>query len=199
MFTHHLSRFKQAVYTIHPGEYLVSEDDVIIATVLGSCISVALWDHRLLMGGINHFMLPGDLDDKDLVKSRNAKYGMFAMELLYNELLKRGSRRLDISAKVFGGSSVLNLPGASRAIPKGNIDFAFAYLEKESIPILASDTGGELPRKILFFAKTGKVLLKRIGGKVLREVEREEIAYLKRIVAEPQGVVVLFGKGNEKP
>ncbi|OHD82939.1 MAG: hypothetical protein A3J97_11380 [Spirochaetes bacterium RIFOXYC1_FULL_54_7] len=199
MFTHRLSRFEQAVYTIHPGEYLASDEDVIIATVLGSCISVAFWDHRLLMGGINHFMLPGDLDDKDVVKSRNAKYGMFAMELLYNELLKKGSRKVDISAKVFGGSSVLKLPGASRAIPKGNIDFAFAYLEKENIPILASDTGGELPRKIFFFVKTGKVLLKRIGGKAALEVEREEVAYLQRIVKEPQGDVVLFGKGSDKP
>ena len=198
MFTHRLSRFKQAVYTIHPGEFLASEEDVIIATVLGSCVSVALWDHRLLMGGINHFMLPGDLDDKDMAKSRNAKYGMFAMELLYNELLKKGSRKTDISAKVFGGSSVLKLPGASRAIPKGNIDFAFSYLEKENIPVLASDTGGEIPRKIFFFAKTGKVLLKRIGGTVVSEVEREELDYLNRLVKEPEGEVVLFGKSGDK-
>lgn len=199
MFTHRQSRFKQAVYTIHPGEFLASQEDVIIATVLGSCISVALWDHRLLMGGINHFMLPGNLDDKDVVKSRNAKYGMFAMELLYNELLKKGSRKVDISAKVFGGSSVFKLPGGFRAISKGNIDFAFAYLEKENIPVLASDIGGELPRKIFFFARTGKVLLKRIGGRAVREVEREELVYLKRIVKEPQGDVVLFDKEGDKP
>jgi chemotaxis protein CheD len=194
MFTHRLSRFEQAVYTIHPGEYLASAEDVIIATVLGSCISVAFWDHRLLLGGINHFMLPGDLDDKDVVKSRNAKYGMFAMEMLYNDLLKKGSHKIDISAKVFGGASVLKLPGASRTIPKGNTDFAFAYLEKEGIPVLASDTGGVLPRKIFFFARTGKVLLKRIGGSAVREVEREEVAYLQRIGQEPQGQIVLFDK-----
>ncbi len=192
MYTHRLSCFEQSIVTIHPGEYYTSKDDVIIATVLGSCVSVAFWDQRLKLGGINHFMLPGVLDDEDMIKSRNAKYGMFAIELLYNELLKAGSRKPDIIAKVFGGASVLRLATGPTKIPRDNVDFAVAYLRKENIPIVANDTGGILPRKIFFFAQTGKVLLKRISGALSTAVEREEEAYLDKIKREGSGDVVLF-------
>lgn len=181
MFAHRLSRFEQPVFTIHPGEFHASDEDVIIATVLGSCVSVALYDARQRLGGINHFMLPGDLEDRDVVLGRNAKYGMFAIELLYNELLKHGSNKRDVAAKVFGGASVLHLSGSSLKIPKGNVDFALAYLEKEGIPVVASDTGGVLARKIYFFARTGRVLLKRIAGTIAKRAELEEEAYLERI------------------
>ncbi len=194
MFKHKLSRFEQDIITIHPGEYYVSDIDVVIATVLGSCVSVSLWDWRLKQGGINHFMLPGDLDRPEVVLSKNAKYGMFAMELLYNELFKKQSRKQDIVAKVFGGASVLKLVGSTNKIPKANVDFALAYLETEKIPIVANDTGGILPRKIFFFAKTGKVLLKRIAGTMVSEVEREEKAYLDNILRLETGSVTLFDK-----
>ena len=194
MFKHKLSRFEQDIITIHPGEYYVSDVDVVIATVLGSCVSVSLWDWRLKQGGINHFMLPGDLDRPEVVLSKNAKYGMFAMELLYNELFKKQSRKQDIVAKVFGGASVLKLVGKTNKIPKANVDFALAYLETEKIPIVANDTGGNLPRKIFFFAKTGKVLLKRIAGTMVSQVEREEEAYLDNILRLETGSVTLFDK-----
>lgn len=194
MYTHKLSRFEQDIVTIHPGEYHVSREDIIIATVLGSCVSVALWDARLRQGGINHFMLPGDLEDEDLIRSPNAKYGMFAIELLYNELLKAGSRKPELVAKVFGGASVLRLASGPTKIPKGNVDFALAFLKKENIPIVANDTGGILPRKIFFFAQTGKVLLKRIAGTLASSVEREEEAYLDEIKRRDDGRVILFDR-----
>lgn len=194
MYTHKLSRFEQDIITIHPGEFHISGDDIIIATVLGSCVSVSLWDARLRQGGINHFMLPGDLEDEDLVRSPNAKYGMFAIELLYNELLKAGSRKVDLVAKVFGGASVLRLASGPTKIPKGNVDFALAFLKKENLPVVANDTGGILPRKIFFFAQTGKVLLKRIAGTLATSVEREEEAYLDEIKRRDDGRVILFDR-----
>ncbi|HPB65885.1 MAG TPA: chemotaxis protein CheD [Spirochaetales bacterium] len=192
MYEHKLSRFDQSVLTIHPGEYHVSRDDIIISTVLGSCVSVAFWDRRLQQGGMNHFMLPGDVSDADLVRNPNAKYGMFAIELLYNELMKLGSMKRDLVAKVFGGASVLKLETGPTKVPKGNVDFAQAYLHAEGIPIIANDTGGILPRKIFFFAQTGKVLLKRIAGAMASEVEREEALYLDKIKRAESGKVTLF-------
>jgi len=194
LYTHKLSRFEQDIITIHPGEFHISGDDIIIATVLGSCVSVSLWDARLRQGGINHFMLPGDLEDEDLVRSPNAKYGMFAIELLYNELLKAGSRKVDLVAKVFGGASVLRLASGPTKIPKGNVDFALAFLKKENLPVVANDTGGILPRKIFFFAQPGKVLLKRIAGTLATSVEREEEAYLDEIKRRDDGRVILFDR-----
>ena len=196
MYEHRLSRFDQSITIIHPGEYLATTSDIIISTVLGSCISVALRDKVLSIGGLNHFMLPGSLESRDFTESPNAKYGMYAMELLINELLKLGCRRERLEAKVFGGGSVLGHGSNPGGVPKSNIDFAFDYLETENIPVLSSDVGGREARKILFFVRSGKVLLKRITGTLIVAVEREEEVYLKRIaeIQAKSGEVILFDR-----
>ncbi len=200
MFRHKLSAFDKEIITIHPGEYHATGEDIIIATVLGSCIAVSLFDRRLAIGGLNHFMLPGVLDDEDISRSGSGKYGMYAMELLYNEMLKQGCRRGDLGAKVFGGASVLNLPGGgSKKIPEDNIAFAFSYLEKEGIPVQASDVGGLRARKLFFFARSGKVRLKRFGGQAVTKLEHEEEAYLKGIRRMTEGPIVLFGDASDRP
>jgi chemotaxis protein CheD len=169
---------------------------MIISTVLGSCIAVALYDPEARAGGLNHFMLPGEFSREDLVRNPNAKYGMYAMELLVNDLLKMGLKRRDLRAKVFGGGAVLHfVDGSVTRIPQSNIDFAFEYLEKESIPVLASDVGGREPRKIFLFAQTGKVLLKRIAPSQIDLVEKEEVRYLETVKKEEAeaGSITLFG------
>ncbi len=194
MFRHKLSQFEQEVVTIHPGEYFLTEDDTIIATVLGSCIAVGIYDPEAGIGGLNHFMLPGELARADIVRSPNAKYGMYAMELLINDLMKLGVRRSSMRAKVFGGGAVLRLKEGKTSIPRSNIEFAFEYLAREGIPIVASDVGGREPRKIFFFARTGKVLLKRIEARLIALVEKEEERYLERISSKPpEGTITLFG------
>jgi chemotaxis protein CheD len=102
MYDHRFSQFSQPVTIIHPGEYLATEDDIIIATVLGSCISVALRDEDRRVGGLNHFMLPGESYSRTHFESQSANYGMYAMELLINDLLKLGCRKNRLRAKVFG-------------------------------------------------------------------------------------------------
>jgi len=194
MYEHRLSRFEQSITIIHPGEYLSTSADIIISTVLGSCISVALRDSALSIGGLNHFMLPGSLETRNTMESPNAKYGMYAMELLINDLLKRGCKRDRLEAKVFGGGSVLGHGSNPGGIPKSNIDFAFDFLQTEGIPVLSSDVGGREARKILFFVKSGKVLLKRITGTLIVAVEKQEEVYLKRIaeIQAKSGEVILF-------
>jgi chemotaxis protein CheD len=193
VFRHRISQFDQEVVTIHPGEYYLTAADTIISTVLGSCIAVGIFDPAEGIGGLNHFMLPGELVRDELIRSPNAKYGMYAMELLINDLMKMGLRRERMRAKVFGGGAVLRIKGGKTNIPRSNIDFAFEYLAKEGIPVLASDVGGREPRKIFFFARTGKVLLKRIAGSLATLVEMEEEDYLERISSRPpEGPVTMF-------
>ena len=194
MFRHSITQFEQEVVTIHPGEYFATADDTIISTVLGSCVAVALYDPRSCVGGLNHFMLPGEMAPNEITRNPNAKYGMYAMELLVNELMKLGIRKQDIRAKVFGGGAVLRFAdGGSTKIPQSNIDFTFEYLEKEGIPVLASDVGGRDPRKIFLFPRTGKVLLKRIAPRLVDLVEKEEERYLTTIRTEEQeGPITLF-------
>ena len=169
--------------SIHPGEYYVSGDDEIIATVLGSCVAVALFDRARGIGGLNHFMLPGTLDRQHFFMSGSGKYGMYAMELLINGLLKSGASRPTLRAKVFGGGSVLraNPANAAVSIPQSNIEFALRFLETEGIPVDSSDTGGAHARKILFFPASTKVMLKRLGDRSRDEVEHEEEEYLAKL------------------
>ena len=194
MFKHSISSFEQDVVTIHPGEYYATPDDAVISTVLGSCVAVGLFDTEAGAGGLNHFMLARDYRGTGLIRSPDARYGMYAMELLVNELLKIGARRAALRAKVFGGGSVLRFAdGSGTRIPGGNIEFAFDYLGKEGIPVIASDVGGKEPRKIFFFARTGKVLLKRIPGSLVRLAKKEESRYLETLrKREPEGPIVLF-------
>jgi len=200
MFQHHNAAFEQQVTIIHPGEYLATKDDIIISTVLGSCISIAFRDEEAGMGGLNHFMLPGSFYRQDAKPSpedflsEDAKYGMYAMELLINDLLKMGCRKSRLTAKIFGGARVLiSADDTRKSVAEGNIEFAKEYLETEHIPILASDLGGHEARKIFFFVKSGKVLMKRISGTLKTLVEREEASYRNRIRQRPgSGDVVLF-------
>lgn len=187
MYTHFNNHFNALVATIHPGEYYATKDDVIIATVLGSCIAVAIFDKRNRFGGLNHFMLPGTLNPEGFFTSNSGKYGMFAMELLINSMIKLGSRKQDLIAKVFGGGSVLhNTSGFSSHIPESNIDFAFSYLKTEGIPVESSDVGGVQARKIFFFPQTSRILLKRISGKLITAVEKEETQYFQKIRKESE-------------
>jgi chemotaxis protein CheD len=179
---------------------MATTEDTIIATVLGSCVAVALFDEEAGIGGLNHFMLPGFGGGVDLVRSPNAKYGMYAMELLINDLMKLGARKASLKSKVFGGGSVLRFAkGGGSRIPVDNVDFAFEYLKKEGIPVLASDVGGLEPRKIFFYARTGRVLLKRVAAILMEKAARDEDRYIEDLVEAKNagtldGSVVLFDR-----
>lgn len=153
-------RFDCDAVKILPGEYYVAERDMLIVTVLGSCVSVCLRDRDNGIAGMNHFMLPNTLDSNDPT-SASARYGVYAMELLINQLLKRGARRQRLEAKVFGGGNVLQGLTATQ-VGTRNAEFADAYLRTEKLPVIARDVMGELPRKIYFFTEDGTVLVKKL-------------------------------------
>lgn len=146
---------------IGPGEFYASRDDVVISTLLGSCISVALYDPVLKIGGLNHFMLPFPRAVTGEIVSTNAKYGVNAMEVLINDILKKGGQKSKLKAKVFGGSAVLDYhKEATYNIPKMNISFAFEFLDTEKIPVESYSVGGTRPRKIFFFPMEARILMK---------------------------------------
>jgi chemotaxis protein CheD len=164
---------------IGPGEYYITQRDMLIVTVLGSCVSACLRDPVAKVGGMNHFMLPDREGEGPL--SASARYGAYAMEVLINQLFALGAKRERLEAKVFGAARVL--PGMSD-IGKRNAAFAIDYLKRESIRVLAEDLGHDEPCKIYYFAQTGRVLLKRL--KALRndtivQRERDYAAKLEKI------------------
>jgi chemotaxis protein CheD len=161
---------------IGPGEYYITQRDMMIVTVLGSCVSACMRDPVAKVGGMNHFMLP-DRDSEGPL-SASARYGAYAMEVLINQLFALGARRERLEAKVFGAAKVL--PGMSD-IGERNAAFAMAYLKRESIRVLAEDLGSEEPCKIYFFAQTGRVLLKRLKSLRNDTIVKREQDYANRL------------------
>lgn len=149
--------FQYDAVKVLPGEYFVSNEEVIIMTVLGSCIAACLWDNKARVGGMNHFMLPdGEGGDG------SGRYGSYAMELLINEMLKAGARRETMQAKVFGGGAVMS-GFTTMNVGERNTKFVLDYLATERIPVVSQDVMDIHPRKVCFFPVTGKALVKRLA------------------------------------
>lgn len=149
--------FQYDAVKVLPGEYYVSNEDLVIMTVLGSCIAACIWDGRARAGGMNHFMLP-DGDSADGF----GRYGSYAMELLINEMLKKGARRESMQAKVFGGAQVM-AGFTTMNVGERNTKFVLDYLATERIPVVSQDVLDIHPRKVCFFPVTGKALVKRLA------------------------------------
>ncbi len=181
------TKLKRPMIVIQPGEYYVTDKDVVIATVLGSCISVCLKDETNGIGGMNHFMLPGDFRMTNMLNSQNARYGMYAMELIIGDIIKMGGDRNNLTAKYFGGGHVLaSLPATKNAVPKANIEFVASFLSMEGIKVLKSDVGGTHGRKLLYLPALGKAYVKRLVPSTDHEVASIERRYKTTLKREAQ-------------
>ena len=169
--------FNSDAVKILPGEYYVTASELVIVTVLGSCVSACIRDREKGIGGMNHFML-ADCAGCDGPLSASARYGAFAMEILINHLLKLRARRDRLEAKAFGGGRVMASLASSQVGDK-NARFVRQYLKNEGIPLLAEDLLDVHPRKVYFFPGSGRVLVKR-----LVRVHNETILRREREYAE---------------
>lgn len=134
------------------GEYKVSDDpDTVLATILGSCVAACMRDPVAGIGGMNHFLLPGSFETAG--GSQATRYGVYLMELLVNELLKRGARRERLEAKIFGGARTM--AGLSN-IGDQNAEFAKKFLSDEGITLIGASTGGEFGRKVEYWPVSGR-------------------------------------------
>jgi len=135
------------------GEYkVVNDPNVVLTTVLGSCVAACLRDPLAGIGGMNHFLLPGSAEA--MAGGGDAtRYGVHLMELLINGLLKQGARRDRIEAKIFGGAKTI---ASFSNVGQQNADFAVRFLSDEGIPILSSSTGGDAGRKLEFWPVSGR-------------------------------------------
>ncbi|HZV64092.1 MAG TPA: chemoreceptor glutamine deamidase CheD [Telluria sp.] len=167
------------------GEYYYTGKDMLIVTVLGSCVSACIRDRISGLGGMNHFMLP-DGGDSNSPVSASMRYGTYAMEVLINDLLKAGARRENMEAKVFGGGAVLR---GFTAINVGerNASFVMNYLKTEKMRVVAEDLNDVYPRKVYFFPRTGKVLVKKLMQTHNDTLARRELDYASRLKVEPVG------------
>lgn len=145
---------------LHPGDVFVTSDPTRVTTILGSCVSVCLFDERAGVAGMNHFLLPRASASAEA----SPRYGDVAMSVLIARLLARGASRDRIIAKLFGGANVLRaFAEGERHIGTANVDLARATLEQYGIPICAEDIGGTRGRKLVFSAPDGAAWVKAVG------------------------------------
>lgn len=149
--------YERLARNINPGGWAI-ESDLPIATLLGSCVAVCLYDPKLKLGGMNHFLLPskqGSNNDPDVILN-----GDYSMEVLVNGLLNKGARKPRLVAKAFGGGTIVS--SIRMAIGERNANFAQEWLEREGIPLVASDFCGPWSRKVIFVPSTGDAFCRRI-------------------------------------
>ncbi|MGK5091124.1 chemotaxis protein CheB [Deltaproteobacteria bacterium TL4] len=163
---------------LYPGEILVSQNPVVINTLLGSCVAVCLWDEQRKIGGMNHVVYPRSLEPSKLT----TQYANVATFVLYDELLRAGAHKKGLTARIFGGANQ-RLPDDSLkdGISAGpqNVEITLKVLRKLNIPLIGQDTGGQRGRKILFDLQTGKILLEYLQG---HEIFLQQFNLLKGVI-----------------
>lgn len=185
---YHDAAFRSDAVKILPGEYFVHDDDeLLLTTVLGSCVAACLVDRAAGVGGMNHFMLPDG--------GSAGRYGAFAMELLINELMKRGARRERIEAKVFGGGQVMR-SFATMNVGEQNVRFVEQFLAAERITIVSRDVLDVHPRRVCLFPGSARVLVKKLAATQVAAIASEESEFKRSLDTRPAaasaGSVELF-------
>jgi chemotaxis protein methyltransferase CheR len=179
-----------ATHSIVVGEYFAAAAPTEISTGLGSCVAACLFDPETRIGGMNHFMLPGP----DCDSQASARYGVHAMELLINSIMKLGGDRRRLQAKIFGGSNVLCFRNPVYDVAGNNCRFIRQFLETEKIPVAAQCLGGNQPLRVLFHPHSGRAFVKAYPH-VCRGSNADgrcKNCAIKPPVPLPQGDVTLF-------
>lgn len=177
------------VRRIHVGQgesHVTSDPDVMLSTILGSCVAACLRDDRIGVGGMNHFLLPDSVGNTN-DPAAAARYGAYAMEVLINDILRAGGRRETMTAKVFGGARMFD---DLQNIGGNNAAFAERFLRDEGIPIVASSLGGRAARRIHYWPSTGKALCRAVdNADAVTASERKRVREGAQVV---DGAVELF-------
>jgi chemotaxis protein CheD len=182
--------FERDAAKIHPGECYVTNLDMVLVTVLGSCVAACLRDPAARVGGMNHFMLPDTSQDESII-SKPTRYGIYAMELLINDILRRGGRRERLEAKVVGGANVLRGFGAG-TVGERNASFVVRFLKTEGIRLAGHDLLSLYARKVYYFPVSGRLLVKELRTLNNDTLARREQQYRQKIAGEAPGKVELF-------
>lgn len=159
---------RERIVHVIQGDFAVTdEENIILTTILGSCVAACLRDPVARVGGMNHFLLPGD----ENAARDSMKYGVNSMELLINALLKKGALRSRLEAKLFGGARVVRNLSNLSDIGDKNAAFAHSFLEAEGIRCVGESLGGPQARRVRFWpvsGRAGQILLDGAPPEMLR-------------------------------
>jgi chemotaxis protein CheD len=181
-----------------PGDHYVSDNDVIIGTLLGSCVSACLYDPVKRIVGMNHFMLSAKkhAGSMPLCLTEAGRYGVHAMELIINGMLRLGARKENFHAKVFGGSSLFSVHDDAddfNGVGETNCRFILEFLRDEGIRLVASNLGGNEGRVIRFHSKDFSVYQRRIKRTTAPNLVKREKHFWEREALKKQPEPELWG------
>ncbi|OYV28819.1 MAG: chemotaxis protein CheD, partial [Acidocella sp. 20-61-6] len=134
---HTASPPEKKINIVQGEQYVDDHPNTVLTTLLGSCIAACIWDQKLGLGGMNHFLLPGNSGKSRDLPGDSERFGVHAMELLLNGLLRRGAQKKRLQAKLFGGARMIK---GLTDIGEMNATFAENFLRAEGIPLI----GGSL-------------------------------------------------------
>jgi chemotaxis protein CheD len=144
---------------VHVGQLFTSPAACTVTTILGSCVSVCVWDPTTGAGGLNHFLLPQCVENG----ISSPRFGNVAIHRLLDDLGKLGSPRARLKSKIFGGASVIDaFQAANESLGMKNVDLARRLLADAGIPIVAEDIGGTQGRKLVFQTGDGSAWVRKI-------------------------------------
>ncbi|WP_236691985.1 chemoreceptor glutamine deamidase CheD [Amantichitinum ursilacus] len=179
----HDNRFDIEAVKLMPGEYFVTSRDMMLVTVLGSCVAACVRDRVTGVGGMNHFMLPDVARYPNSAETMPARFGEYAMDILIRRILRNGGRIENLEAKLFGAGNVLHqLTQAD--IGRKNAQFVRTWLARAEIPVVADDLLDQYPCRVHYFPHSGIALVKkltRLQNDTIFERERELHQRLGRI------------------
>jgi chemotaxis protein CheD len=154
--------------------YVTNDQSEVLTTILGSCIAACIRDRQAGIGGMNHFLLPsGKGGDQGATR-----YGVNAMEILINDILKRGGQRARLEAKLFGGASVI--AGLSD-VGSSNVTFAERFLADEGIALVGGNVRGMAARRIQYWPVSGRARQQILTGKGSAQIVERELAAAKPV------------------
>lgn len=182
---------KPKIIKIISGECVVTDDpNIMLETILGSCVAACIRDPMLCVGGMNHFLLPSTSQETDQNSGDALRYGAFAMERLINEILKRGGVKSRLEVKLFGGGNVIK---SGMMIGDKNAQFVRRFMAAEGLTIAGEDLGDSCPRRVHYYPGTGKVMLRRLQRKDDFDIADTERTFMKQVSAAPiEGSIELF-------
>ncbi len=186
---------------LRPGEHKAVVGGVVLQTLLGSCVAACLYDERARVAGMNHFLLANKRYAKAIpINATDAgRYGINAMEMLINDMLKLGARRSQLKAKVFGAGNIITTVASDNFLCIGEVNSRFIreFLSTEGIQTVNEDLGGELGRVIHFHTDSFKVFRRFIPKSETIEIEKKERRYWSVEIdrrEREEGAVVLFDR-----
>jgi chemotaxis protein CheD len=140
---------RASVY-LHAGDLIVATEPTAIVTILGSCVSVCLWDAEAGVGGLNHYLLPFHVE-----REQSARFGSVAIPRLVEQVVAAGADPGRLQAKVFGGASVIGAFSRGRRLGDDNAKLALESLQAIGVPVREQDVGGTKGRKLVFHTDDG--------------------------------------------